>query len=107
MEGRALLRQIIRALPCGKSELPRFRNAAVRMARAAAPADREELGHELLFHLRSQQRLRELNELYFPRSELSERERVQKVANLVGLEVPEEFGAKAPPGGPSGDGQAR
>jgi hypothetical protein len=87
MEGRALLRQIIRALPCGKSELPRFRSAAVRMARTTEPA----VGKELLFHLQSQQHLRELNERYFPHSELSERERVQKVANLVGLEVPKEF----------------
>merc|ERR1740117_822487 len=100
MHHRAVLRQILRALPsgyrpCGTSELPRFRAAVVQQARNVPEADREEVGREFLFHLQAQKHFRELNARYFPLSELPERERVKRVANHVGLDVPKEFSDKA------------
>ena len=87
-----MLKQLLRAVPCECTDAARFRAAIAQMARSAAttqtPESREATGREVLFYLRAQRTLRDLNARYFPGSELTERERVARVAQYVGLEVP-------------------
>ena len=80
------LRAILRALPCRPSELPRFRAAVVSLYRDST---RPELSKELSFYLDSLQKQRELNQRYFPQSLLTPQERIAKLANVVGLQMPE------------------
>ena len=92
-----MLRQLLRAVPCECTEAARFRAAIAQMAQSSAttqtPESREATGREVLFHLRAQRMLRDLNARYFPGSELTERERIERVARYVGLGVPNETGA--------------
>ena len=92
-----MLRQLLRAVPCECTDAARFRAAIAQMARSSAtsqtPESREATGREVLFHLRAQRMLRDLNARYFPGSELTERERIERVARYVGLGVPNETGA--------------
>ena len=44
---------------------------------------------ELSFYFESLRKQKELNDRYFPQSELKQSERMAKLANVVGLEMPE------------------
>lgn len=81
------LRTLLRALPCRPSELPHFRAAAVSLYRDSS--SRPEVVRELSFYFESLRKQRELNDRYFPQSELTQSERMAKLANVVGLEMPE------------------
>lgn len=83
------LRDMLRALPCRPSELPRFRAAIVGMFRGSPQPD-EVTAREVAFHLQAMKHQRELNERYFPQSELSEKERIANLAKTVGLQVPDD-----------------
>ena len=80
------LRTILRALPCRPSELPHFRAAAVSLYRDSS---RPEVARELSFYFESLRKQRGLNERFFPQSELTPQERIAKLANVVGLQMPE------------------
>ena len=82
----ATLRALLRALPCRPSELPHFRAAAVSLYRDSS---RPEVARELSFYFESLRKQKELNDRYFPQSELTPSERMAKLANVVGLEMPE------------------
>ena len=81
-----MLRPLLRALPCRPSELPHFRAAAVSLYRDSS---RPEVVRELSFYFESLRKQKELNDRFFPQSELTQSERVAKLANVVGLEMPE------------------
>ena len=74
------------ALPCRPSELPHFRAAAVSLYRDSS---RPEVVRELSFYFESLRKQKELNDRFFPQSELTQSERMAKLANVVGLEMPE------------------
>ena len=82
------LRDMLRALPCRPAELPRFRAAITGMFRGSSQPD-EVTAREVAFHLQSQKHQRELNDRYFPQSNLSDKERIANLAKTVGLQVPE------------------
>lgn len=82
----ASLKALLRALPCRPSELPHFRAAAVSVYRDSS---RPEVVRELSFYFESLRKQKELNDRYFPQSELKQSERMAKLANVVGLEMPE------------------
>ena len=82
----AMLRSLLRALPCRPSELPHFRAATVALYRESS---RPEVARELSFYFESLRKQRELNGRFFPQSELTKSERMAKLANVVGLELPE------------------
>ena len=82
----AMLRALLRALPCRPSELPHFRAATVALYRDSS---RPEVARELSFYFESLRKQRELNDRFFPQSELTQSERMAKLANVVGLELPE------------------
>ena len=81
-----MLRPLLRALPCRPSELPHFRAAAVSLYRDSS---RPEVVRELSFYFESLRKQKELNDRFFPQSELTQSERMAKLANVVGLEMPE------------------
>ena len=82
----ARLRALLRALPCRPSELPHFRAATVSQYRDAS---RPEVARELTFYFESLRKQKELNDRFFPQTELTRSERMAKLANVVGLEMPE------------------
>ena len=81
----APLRALLRALPCRPSELPHFRAATVSLYRDAS---RPEVARELTFYFESLRKQKELNDRFFPQTELTRSERMAKLANVVGLEMP-------------------
>tara|TARA_B110001452_G_scaffold93535_1_gene77218 strand:- start:48 stop:407 length:360 start_codon:yes stop_codon:yes gene_type:complete len=89
MAATTYLRNILRSLPCRPSELPHFRTAIVGMFRDSPQPD-EVTAREVAFHLQSMKHQRELNERYFPQSNLSDKERIANLAKTVGLQVPED-----------------
>mmetsp|Transcript_34360 Transcript_34360/g.113723 ORF Transcript_34360/g.113723 Transcript_34360/m.113723 type:complete len:133 (-) Transcript_34360:227-625(-) len=104
-EGRRVLRQILRRVPGADVQARRaarshllsiVRGTAARDAATlpASQATLPALGSELLFHLESQAELRQLNERYFPASELTDREKIARMARIVGLEAPEHADAR-------------
>ena len=78
-------RALLRALPCRPSELPHFRAATVSLYRDAS---RPEVMRELTFYFESLRKQKELNDRFFPQTELTRSERMAKLANVVGLEMP-------------------
>ena len=89
MAATTYLRDMLRALPCRPSELPRFRAAIVGMFRDSPQPD-EVTAREVAFHLQSMKHQRMLNERYFPQSDLSDKQRIANLAKTVGLQVPED-----------------
>ena len=86
------VKAILRLLPCQPAEAPRFRDAVKKLAQAGAAGTEEQrknVAAEVAFHLHAQQQMRELNARYFPHVEMTDRERVAKMANRVGLQSPE------------------
>ena len=86
------LRELLRILPCRQSALQQFRGyvlEAVRLGegKTAAQAD------EMIFLLRAQKHLLDLNLRYFPQSGMSEKEVIEATAKRVGFNMP-----KVPPG---------
>ena len=80
------LRQILKALPCRPQELPRFRGAVCGLFKDSTQPDT--VAREVAFYLQALQKQRELNDRYFKPSELSEKDRLSKLANTVGLQLP-------------------
>ena len=83
-------------MPGERQGARRVRASIVEFVRASPP-QQPLLGPELLFHLQAQAYQRELNERYFPASELTERERIHRMARLVGLEAPKHAPLDPPP----------
>jgi hypothetical protein len=72
----------------------------VRSSRGAEAAALPGLDRELRFYLQAQRYQRELNERYFPASELTDREKIHRMARIVGLQAPEHVpleGSPPPP----------
>ena len=94
----AQLRQLLRHVPGAQRAevLAVVRTASSESGASALP----ELGRELLFHLESQRYQRELNERYFPASELTDREKIHRMARIVGLEAPPHVPLEPPPDRP-------
>ena len=82
------LRELLRILPCRPTEVSNFRGYVIESARAMlgkpAPNKNAELNSEVLFLLRAQQHLHDLNIKYFPQSGMSEREVIEATAKRVG-----------------------
>eukprot|EP00316_Scyphosphaera_apsteinii_P003365 CAMPEP_0119326822 /NCGR_PEP_ID=MMETSP1333-20130426/69392_1 /TAXON_ID=418940 /ORGANISM="Scyphosphaera apsteinii, Strain RCC1455" /LENGTH=104 /DNA_ID=CAMNT_0007335241 /DNA_START=59 /DNA_END=370 /DNA_ORIENTATION=+ len=88
------LRELLRLLPCQSAEAKtRFHEAVLGLFRGSKAlgghVEATAAAKEVIFHLNAQRTLRDLNERYFPQSQLTERERVAKMAKLVGLQPPE------------------
>lgn len=84
-----VLRQILRLVPAVSAR--RVRSHIVSLVRSSSGAEAAALpglGCELRFYLQAQRYQRELNERYFPASELTDREKIHRMARIVGLEAP-------------------
>jgi hypothetical protein len=79
------MKEILSALCVRPSELPTFK-AAITKVLEVRPDER--VGREVAFYLQALQKQRELNERYFPQSKLSDEDRLAKLANTVGLQMP-------------------
>lgn len=95
------LRPILRLVPAASARRVRSHIVSlVRSSRGAEAAALPGLDRELRFYLQAQRYQRELNERYFPASELTDREKIHRMARIVGLQAPEHVpleGSPPPP----------